>query len=142
PMQWNDEDQAGFTKGTPWLKVNPNYPTINVKKAMQDEESVYHHYKKLIQLRKSNETLIYGKYDLIVAEHDEVYAYTRTWNDEIFIIISNLFAKETSFTFPEEFQQLKSESVLHNVELDKELFSLTHLMLQPYESHVFKVINE
>ena len=67
PMQWDASEQAGFTTGTPWIKVNPNYKEINVAEALADPNSVFHYYKKLIQLRKENPVIVYGTYDLILA---------------------------------------------------------------------------
>ncbi len=61
-MQWNAEKNAGFTEGTPWYRVNPNYKEINVEQALADPESVFYHYQKLIQLRKEHEVMVYGTY--------------------------------------------------------------------------------
>ncbi|MET3682853.1 alpha-glucosidase [Alkalibacillus flavidus] len=90
PMQWSDEAQAGFTTGTPWLKVNPNYVKVNVAEQQEDPNSVLSFYQRMIQLRKENHTLIYGQYDLMLEDHPHLFAYTRTLGNEQFLIITNL----------------------------------------------------
>ena len=76
PMQWNAEKNAGFTEGTPWYRVNPNYKEINVEQALADPESVFYHYQKLIQLRKEHEVMVYGTYQLLFPEDEDLYIYT------------------------------------------------------------------
>src|SRR5699024_4387157 len=93
PMQWSNKKNAGFTDGTPWLGINSNYAEINVEQALKDPDSIYHYYKKLIQIRKAHPVLIYGNYDLILEDHDQVYAYTRNLGDEQVVIMANLFQK-------------------------------------------------
>ena len=118
PMQWNSEHHAGFTTGVPWIKVNPNYVDINVEKAIQDPDSIYHFYKKLIGLRKEHETLVYGSYELILAKHDSVYAYTRTLREQdTFIVITNLFGEKTKCKLPKEFRGKKAELILSNYDV-------------------------
>ncbi|WP_411954268.1 glycoside hydrolase family 13 protein [Alkalibacillus sp. S2W] len=90
PMQWNRSKNAGFTTGDPWLKVNPNYLSVNVEDQQDDPNSILSFYKHMIALRKKHETLIYGQYDLVLAEHPQLFAYTRTLGDEQFLIICNL----------------------------------------------------
>ncbi|MGE1166969.1 glucohydrolase, partial [Peribacillus simplex] len=75
PMQWDDQYHAGFTTGEPWITVNPNYKEINVKQAIQDEGSIFYYYKKLIELRKNNEIVVYGSYDLILDNSPSIFAY-------------------------------------------------------------------
>ena len=77
PIQWNDTENAGFTVGKPWLKVNENYREINVENALKDKDSIFYHYKKLIEIRRNNESIIYGDYELLDPEDKNIYAYTR-----------------------------------------------------------------
>ena len=77
PFQWNDSVNAGFTTGTPWLKVNPNYKTINVAAEENDSNSCQNYFRKIVKLRKDNLVLVYGKYTLHDAVNPQVYAYTR-----------------------------------------------------------------
>ncbi|RBW69821.1 glycoside hydrolase family 13 protein [Bacillus taeanensis] len=138
PMQWNNEENAGFTKGKPWLKLNPNYTEINVEQAMKDEQSIYHYYKKLIQLRKENEVLIYGDYDLILEDHEKIYAYTRNLDNEVVLVMTNLFADEAEFTLPKSLKEKSKELVLSNYEVNREE-NINEVTLKPYEARVYKL---
>ena len=93
PMQWNAEKNAGFTEGIPWYRVNPNYKEINVEQALADPESVFYHYQKLIQLRKEHEVMVYGTYQLLFPEDEDLYIYTRTLEEEKWLIICNFHEK-------------------------------------------------
>jgi len=138
PMQWNTEQNAGFTKGTPWLKVNTNYQAINVEQSLQDPDSIYAYYKKLIHFRKKHDVLIYGQYDLILAKHEKIYAYTRTLHDNIILIITNLFSEEAQFNLPAHLKGLTYELCLSNYDVDlKE--DINEIALRPYEARVYKL---
>lgn len=139
PMQWSSENNGGFSTGTPWIKVNPNYKDINVENAITDENSIYHFYKKLISLRNREETLVYGSYQLIAARHKSVYAYTRSLNREKFVVISNLTGDNTTLPMPVKFQNKKFELCISNYDTD-EMGRLKELMLQPYEARVYKLV--
>ena len=91
PMQWNSQPEAGFTTGTPWLGVNPNYADINVAESLKDPNSIYHFYKEMIALRRDNEALIYGSYELVLPLHKQVYAYKRQGESETYLIVVNVF---------------------------------------------------
>ena len=97
PMQWNAEKNAGFTEGTPWYRVNPNYKEINVEQALADPESVFYHYQKLIQLRKEHEVMVYGTYQLLFPEDEDLYIYTRTLEEEKWLIVCNFHEKTRKF---------------------------------------------
>lgn len=93
PMQWDDSPNAGFTTGTPWLAVNPNHTAINVSQQQNDPNSVLSYFKQLIRLRKEYDVLVYGIYDLILDDHPQVYAYTRTLNGSTVWVLCNLSGK-------------------------------------------------
>lgn len=97
PMQWNSTKNAGFTKGTPWYQVNPNYKEINVDQALKAPDSVFYHYQKLIRLRKENDIMVYGTYQLLFPEDEDLYIYTRTLGVEQWLIVCNFH--ETTRTF-------------------------------------------
>ncbi|RDW15169.1 glucohydrolase [Oceanobacillus arenosus] len=138
PMQWNDKENAGFTTGTPWIKMNPNYKDINVAEALKDPNSVYAYYKKLIDLRKQYNVLVYGHYNLILPKHDKIFAYTRSQDDDMMLIITNLFPNETTFILPSELGELSYELCLSNYAVDlKE--SVKAFTLRPYEARVYKL---
>lgn len=95
PHQWNAMPHAGFTTGTPWIKVNPNYKEINVEAQEKDPNSPLHYFRKLNQLRKSEKALVYGKYTLLDAQNPSTYAYTREFNGRKLLILLN-FTEKTS----------------------------------------------
>lgn len=137
PMQWNSSKNAGFTKGKPWIGVNENYKTINVEAEEKDENSVLNFYKKLIKLKKSNEALIYGVYDLILEEDRSIYAYTRTLNNDKFLIIANLTGENANYNY--EGEKLNSKDLLLNNYEVCEHNDLVEFTLKPYECRVYKV---
>ncbi|EJN57589.1 glycoside hydrolase family 13 protein [Halogranum rubrum] len=89
PMQWSDDEHAGFTDGKPWFPVNENYRDINVEAARDDEGSVWHHYRELINFRHDEDALVYGEYSLLLPDHEQVYAYTRVLGDDRLLIVLN-----------------------------------------------------
>ncbi|MGD6842355.1 glycoside hydrolase family 13 protein [Bacillus infantis] len=135
PMQWDSTANAGFSSGSPWMKVNSNYTNINVEKQEKDEESILSFYKKMISLKKANEVFTYGQYDLLLEDDKQIYAYTRTLEDDQVIIITNLSAKEAAFT--SDFN-LKPENLLLNnyPAAEAEGKSIT---LKPYEARVYRL---
>ena len=94
PMQWSDEDHAGFTTGTPWIAVNPNYRQINAAEQMARPDSVFHFYRRLIELRHTHEIIVYGRYELILPEDRQIYAYTRRWEEKKLTVVCNLTGRE------------------------------------------------
>ncbi len=103
PMQWNDSENAGFTTGRPWLKINPNYKTINVKAQAKDDHSVLSYYKKLLALRKSKnykEIFIYGSFTPLFEDTQNIFAYKRTLEDRSIIVLANFDRNERTLSFP------------------------------------------
>jgi len=135
PMQWTGEKNAGFTQGDPWMKVNPNYSDINVEKELNNPNSIYHYYKKLIKLRKEQKVLIYGSYDLILEDHDQVYAYTRTLADETVLIMCNLFSDTVEVKLPVSLDSKEKELWIGNYT------NIEDNILKPYEARVIKINN-
>ncbi|XCP83969.1 alpha-glucosidase [Roseburia hominis] len=132
PMQWDDSKQAGFTTGTPWINVNPNYTKINAKEQMEREDSVFHYYKKLIALRKEYPIIVYGSYELLLPDSEELYVYTRSLDSEKLLVICNFTDKETKYEEPEEFVE-GSQVLISNY--GREAADGT-MQLKPYESVV------
>ena len=81
-MLWDDSEHAGFTTGTPWFDVNPNYTEINAEAARRDPRSVFAHYQKLIQLRHDDEAVREGRFQLLLPDHDQLWAFTRTLDEQ------------------------------------------------------------
>lgn len=137
PMQWSDEPNAGFTTGTPWLEVNPNYPKINVKKQWNDPHSILHFYKKMIALKKKHKVFTYGTYQLLLKDHPQIYAYTRESEQEKMVVISNLTAKDAEYHHP-DIPLHDSRLMLSNYKVNDHP-PLTQFQLKPYETRVYRV---
>lgn len=131
PMQWNDKEQAGFTKGTPWLAVNPNFKEINADQQIEDKDSVFSYYKKLIALRKKHGVIVYGDYEQVLPGDSRVFAYIRSLEKERILVICNFTDKEVSVTIPEKDQIEEKEYLIHNY---KGIFSIHQGILKPYEA--------
>ena len=99
PMQWDASKNAGFTTGTPWIAVNPNYKKINVADQLKREDSVFHYYQKLIRLRKENEIIVYGNYELLLPEDENIFAYVRTLDNQKLLVVCNFSKSEQKFDF-------------------------------------------
>lgn len=135
PMQWDASENAGFTNGTPWLKVNPNYKAINVEKELNDENSILNFYKKMIKFKKSHEIATYGDFKLIYPEDENVFAYARTLNDELFYVIGNLTSNPVKVSDSQiEFDS--SDIVLNNYDIESHRRQKT-LDLKPFEVRVY-----
>ncbi|MBB5172354.1 glycoside hydrolase family 13 protein [Texcoconibacillus texcoconensis] len=135
PMQWSDEENGGFTNDTPWINVNPNYKKVNVKQQLDDPNSILQFYKQLIQLKKEHDIFTYGSYDLLMPNDKQIFAYKRTLNNQVAIVISNLTDKEA--TWIEESTPLSSEDIiLTNMDITNHK-QITTFTLRPYETRVY-----
>lgn len=139
PMQWNAGNNAGFTSGKPWIQVNPNYKKINVDKQILDNNSILNFYKNMIKIKKGNEPLIYGEYNLILEEHDEIYAYTRSYNNETFIVIANLTDNETVYSY-DNYALCYDNLLLSNYDVKKHE-NLKEFKLNPWEARIYRIDN-
>ncbi|GAB2696527.1 alpha-glucosidase [Paenibacillus thermoaerophilus] len=142
PMQWTAEANAGFTTGTPWIKVNPNYPEINVQRQLQDSDSVLNYYKRLIAFRQSHDTAIYGNYELLLPDDEQLYAYARRLGDEALIVICSFSEREATASLPEPWAGCEAELVLGNYPAPEHLgpSPLPDLIaLKPYEARVYRI---
>ncbi|MCY6369241.1 glycoside hydrolase family 13 protein [Clostridium ganghwense] len=135
PVQWDDSENAGFTTGKPWINVNSNYKEINCKKALEDKNSIFHYYKKLIDIRKNNDIVVYGRYDLILDDHEKIYAYTRTLEDEKLLVICNFSEQTSEFKLPEDITYNSKKLVISNYEVDD--CNIEEFTLKPYEARVY-----
>lgn len=137
PMQWDDSLNAGFSKSNPWIHVNPNYKYINVKEQLEDDDSILNFYKKMIKIKKSSECLIYGKYNLILEDDTNIFAYERILNDEKFLVICNLKSESSNYKY--EKLTLKYENLIlsnYNVYAHKDL---NNFKLKPWEARLYKI---
>ena len=112
PMQWSAGKNAGFTEGTPWISVNENYKEINAEAALADPESVFYHYQKLIQLRKTYSVFSEGSFSLLCPEDEKIFAYTRDTKDAHLLVVCNFTDENLKFKVPKEFEN--SELLISN----------------------------
>lgn len=104
PMQWDNSHNAGFTAGTPWLKVNPNYTAINAQSQLADPDSVFHYYRELIALRKQYPVFVEGDFTLLEAEHPRLFVYRRAWRGEELLVVCNFGGEATPWQLPQEWE--------------------------------------
>ncbi|KAA0814930.1 MULTISPECIES: alpha,alpha-phosphotrehalase [Bacillus cereus group] len=138
PMQWNEEMNSGFTTSTPWISVAENFTEINVEKALEDKESVFYHYKKLIELRKTYDVITEGEYAILDKNDPKIWAYTRTTESEVLLVINNFYGEEITYSVPAHVQLdgMKQEVLLSNYkDASKDIAKLN---LRPYESIVYR----
>ena len=134
PMQWNSTDHGGFTQaGQPWLAVNPNYKEINAQSAENNPNSVYHHYRGLLQIRKQNDALVYGDYKDLDPEHLQVFTYTRTLDKDQFLVLLNCSSEKVTYILDDQFE---IDRILFTNLESKSEYSGT---LEPWESILFKL---
>ena len=135
PMQWDDSANAGFTTGTPWIKVNSNYKTVNAKQQTTDPDSVFSYYKELIRLRHENDIIVYGEYELLEPQNEELFIYTRTWNNEQLMVLCNFTDKDVVIP----------AAVMAQIPADAQILISNHVgnleaVLRPYEARVYRYI--
>ena len=138
PMQWDDSHAAGFSSGEPWIKVNPNYVSINVEAALADSDSVFYYYQQLIRLRQTHPIVVYGRYDLILEDDKAIYAFTRTLDDERLLVILNFTADSAEFNLPSNITFEHADLLISNYPARAEKSSVQlQQTLRPYEAIVY-----
>ena len=133
PMQWDDTVNGGFTTGSSWIKVNPDYTTVNVVAAEEDKNSCLHYFRKVLKLRKEIEALIYGTYTLLDKNNPHVYAYTRQLNGKAFLVLLNFTANHA--TVDTGINVRKAKAVINNYSNP----TYNNTMLRPYEAAVYEL---
>ena len=131
PMQWDDSAQAGFTNGAPWIKVNPNYKEINAAQQLEDPNSIFYYYQKLIRLRKEKDIIVYGGFEPLYRDDEQIFAYIRRQDQEKLLTVCNFSDKNAEMEIPEEFKG--AECLITN--LDRTVFE-GKIVLKPYEAFV------
>ncbi len=139
PMPWDASPNAGFTTGTPWLKLNPNYAAVNAAQALADPGSVFHYYQRLIALRKANPIMVYGRYALILPDHRQIYAYTRTLGAERLLVVCNFSGESPVFEWPEGGGFEAAELLIANLDVPPGE-SPRRFVLRPWEARVYRSI--
>ena len=136
PMQWDESANAGFSTGKPWIGINPNYIEVNVEKQEKDPNSILNFYKKMILLKKQDDLFVYGVYDLILEDHEKIYAYTRSLDNEKAVIICNLTEEETVYEY-KNIELTYDELLLSNYDVAYHEKS-TNFVLRPYETRIYR----
>ena len=135
PMQWDDSQNAGFTTGIPWKRVNDNYTSINVAAQEKDPNSVLNHFKRMVKLRKDNEVLVYGAYTLLDEDNEEVYSFTRTLDDQKVLILLNFTDHESEVTLP--LIENSGEILINNYE--DVVINAQTVNLKPYQAVIISI---
>jgi oligo-1,6-glucosidase len=138
PMQWDDGKNAGFTSGNPWIKVNPNYKTINVQNALADSNSIFYYYKKMIQLRKQNPVAVYGSYDILLENDEKVYAFTRMLENDRLLVLLNFTGDHAALELPETMPYSSAELLIGNYDTVS-AENIRTVTLRPYEALVYRL---
>ena len=131
PMQWDNTANGGFTTGTPWIQVNPNYTEINAAAEVNDPDSVFSYYRTLLSLRKQHEIIVYGTYELLIPEDPSIFAYTRTLGNEKLLVVCNFTEQNLAFEIPTEFAG--ADCLISNYKEKAQ-------GLRPYEAYVLKAV--
>ncbi|MDB0026572.1 alpha-glucosidase [Polaribacter sp.] len=137
PMQWDSTKNGGFTEGKPWKKVNDNHQTINVVAQNKDPKSILNHFRKMVKLRKDNPVLVYGQYQILQESHSEIYAYTRTLDEQQVLVLLNFSKKQASITLEET---TNTGTLLIN-NYDRLYAKEGQITLQPFQAIICELIN-
>lgn len=138
PMQWDASENAGFTEGTPWIKVIENYKEINAKACIENPDSVFYYYQKLIKLRHEMPVITEGQYKLLDPDNEKIYTYLRKGEDESLLLVANFTDETLSYEVDEQVQARESNLVISNYKDAPEKFA-NHLTLKPYEVYVYRI---
>ena len=134
PIQWDDSENAGFTTGTPWIGVNPNYKEINVKNTLANKNSIFYYVKELIKLRHENLIAVYGDFKEYMEDSESLYVYERNFEGKTMLVILNFTGEEQNFEIPEKFKNMNSKLYISNYENTDKFEKNT---LRPYEAIVY-----
>ena len=132
PMQWNSEDNAGFTSATPWIKINENYKSgVNVEDQSRQSKSVLSYFKEMVKIRKNHLGLVYGSYAMQDLNNEKIYAYTRRWKDEVYLVLLNFNTQKVNYSLPLDLAEKKWEPLISNQDVESG-------NLGPYQAILFQ----
>lgn len=136
PMQWSNDKNSGFTTGTPWFKVNENYRYINVEECLADNNSIFYHYKRLVEFRKQSDTIVYGDFNMICEDDEQIFAYERIGNGELILVVCNFSEQFAEFEYGVD--NGECSMILSNY---SDSPAIPHKMsLRPYEAIIYKIL--
>ncbi|WP_163539854.1 alpha-glucosidase [Gracilibacillus sp. YIM 98692] len=119
PMQWNEEKNAGFSQADPWIKVNSNYQEINAEKALADADSIFHFYRRLIQLRKELDIITEGDFQLLLRDDSQIFAYKRRYNNQDLIVLCNFSSEKQDLSKDITERIVDAEKIISNEDVSK-----------------------
>ncbi len=131
PMQWTAQKNAGFSAGTPWINVNPNYQSINVESQITEQNSIFNYYKQLIALRKAHPIIVYGDFTEFFEDSEQIYAYLRTLNSQKLFVMLNFSAQPVSITLPDDVDAEHAKIYIANY---SDTRPSQHITMRPYEA--------
>ncbi|MOA16987.1 Oligo-1,6-glucosidase [compost metagenome] len=141
PFQWDSAPHGGFTTGSPWIAVNSNYTSINASQAQADPNSIYHYYRQLISLRKEHDIIVYGDFQMLLPDHDQIMAYVRTLGDQKLLVMMNFFAGEpewmAEWLTEQGLTSTGSRLLIGNYPVEESSLPDTSFTLRPYEARVY-----
>ncbi len=135
PVQWDDSDYGGFSTVKPWFPVNENYTFVNAQQCLADQNSIFYHYQSLIKIRKSQDVIIYGSYELLCPEHPNIFAYLRKLNGDTVLVVCNFYQNEVEFNLDRCYESV--EILLSNY--SNSSTNLNSITLRPYEAIMYKL---
>jgi oligo-1,6-glucosidase len=136
PMQWDGSRHAGFTTGSPWMAVNPNHTEINADAQIGDDDSVFHHYRRLIELRHTEPAVAHGDFHMLLADHEQVYAFTRRHGATELLVLANVSGAPATVELPDPARWQGAQTLLANVAAPAALGG--RVTLQPWEARVHR----
>lgn len=136
PVQWDATPNAGFSSGRPWIAVNPNCSEVNAAQALADPDSVFHHYRRLIELRRQHPVIVHGRYALLLPDDPQVYAYTRTLQSQTLLVVCNFSDQTPSFSWPAPLRDSQASLLIANLPVAGPAMA-ADFTLRPYEARVY-----
>ncbi|UUV98916.1 glycoside hydrolase family 13 protein [Vagococcus luciliae] len=140
PMPWDNSKNYGFSDAKPWINYSHDNDIINVKDALEDKNSIFYHYKKLIQLRKEYKVIVHGDYQLINENDSDIYSYTRKYKDETLLVICSFSPYKINYTCPEDVYNDEFKLLLSNYK-DSSNQLTQNITLNPYEALIYHIKN-
>ncbi|WP_026698379.1 alpha,alpha-phosphotrehalase [Alkalicoccus chagannorensis] len=135
PVQWTAEQHGGFTSGTPWIPAADNIDTVNAEAALADEQSIFYHYRRLIQLRKEYDIITFGNYTLLQEDDERLFVFTREYQGEVLLVVNHFYDGEAHFQMPPSLRTREAELLLSNYD---DTVQHADMVVRPYESFVLR----
>ena len=139
PIQWNDKENAGFSNVIPWIPVAKNYKEINAQNVLNDKDSIFYHYKKLISLRKQYDVISEGSFKMILKDNNRIFAYIREYKNQRLLVINNFYSESINIILDKDLIKNKDKAKILISNYNKENVLQEHMTIKPYESIVYLI---